>query len=74
MQLAANSKSMKYEATDEEKRFLEYYDKLIWEILFARAHLKLRERLDYYRNEYHRELNQASHFFTLTMRAHWHNA
>ncbi len=53
-----------------EKYFQKYYDKLIWETIHARAHLKLWERLENYRASYLKELNQAPHFFTFTLKAH----
>ncbi len=54
----------------KEKLFQKYYDKLIWETIHARAHLKLWERLEHYRASYLKELNQAPHFFTFTLKAH----
>ena len=59
-----------YKPTRDEQLFKEYYDKLIWETMWARAHLKLWERLESYRTSYLKELNQAPHFFNLTMKAH----
>lgn len=50
--------------------FQKYYDKLIWETIHARAHLKLWERLESYKASYLKELNQAPHFFTFTLKAH----
>ena len=57
-----------------EEYFQKYYDKLIWGTIFARAHLKLNEHLDNYRSSYLHELNQAPHFFKLTMLAHYDDA
>jgi hypothetical protein len=54
-----------------EEYFQKYYDKLIWETLHARAHLKLWERLENYRaTGYLHELNKAPHFFNFTIKAH----
>ena len=53
-----------------EKYFQKYYDKLIWETLFARAHLKLWGQLESFKSSYLHELNQAPHFFNFTMKAH----
>lgn len=63
-----------YKPTRKEELFLKYYDKLIWQALYASAHLKLWERLESYKASYLHELNQAPHFFTLTMRAHLDDA
>lgn len=63
-----------YKPTDKEEVFLKYYEKLIWETLYARAHLKLWERLENYKSDYLRELNQAPHFFTVTIKAHLDDA
>lgn len=60
-----------YKPTDKEQLFLKYYEKLIWETLYARAHLKLGERLENFKDDYHDELIQAPHFFTFTIRAHF---
>jgi len=60
--------------SQKERLFQKYYDKLIWETILARARLKLNERLDNYRSNYLRELNQAPHFFRLTMLAHYDDA
>lgn len=57
-----------------EQLFKKYYDKLIWETIWARAHLKLWERLESYRTSYLKELKQAPHFFNLTMKAHLDDA
>jgi len=54
----------------KEKQFLEYYQRLISEILQADAHFKLWKRLQNYRTDYLEELNQASFFFNFTIRAH----
>lgn len=56
--------------SQKEKLFQKYYNKLIWETIHARAHLKLWERLESYRASYLKELNQAPHFFTFTLKAH----
>jgi hypothetical protein len=54
-----------------EEYFQKYYDRLIWETLHARAHLKLWERLEKFKaNSYLDELNQAPHFFNFTITAH----
>lgn len=63
-----------YKPTKEEQPFLKYYEKLIWQTLYARAHLKLQERLESYKSDYLKELNQAPHFFTFTIRAHLDDA
>ena len=60
--------------SEAEEYSQKYYDKLIWEAILARAHLKLNERLDNYRSSYLRELNQAPLFFKLTMLAHYDDA
>ena len=65
---------MKMNLSQAEEYFQKYYDKLIWETILARARLKLNEHLDNYRSSYLRELNQAPHFFKLTMLAHYDNA
>jgi len=65
---------MKMDLSQAEEYFPKYYDKLIWETILARAHLKLNEHLDNYRSSYLRELNQAPHFFKLTMVAHYDDA
>ena len=57
-----------------EEYFQKYYDKLIWQTLYARAHLKLWERLESYKSNYLKELNQTPHFFTFTIRAHLDDA
>jgi len=57
-----------------EEYFQKYYDKLIWQTLYARAHLKLWERLESYKSSHLKELNQAPHFFTFTIRAHLDDA
>jgi len=57
-----------------EKYFQKYYDKLIGQTINARAHLKLWERLNRYNPSYLDELNQAPHFFTLTIQAHLDDA
>lgn len=63
-----------YKPSRNEQLFKEYYDKLIWETLWAHAHLKLWERLENYRTSYLKELNQAPHFFNFTMKAHLDDA
>ena len=65
---------MKMDLSQAEEYFQKYYDKLIWETILARARLKLNEHLDNYRSSYLRELNQAPHFFKLTMVAHYDDA
>jgi hypothetical protein len=65
---------MRMDWSQAEEYFQKYYDKLIWETILARAHLKLNERLDNYRSSYLKELNQAPHFFKLTMLAHYNDA
>lgn len=58
-----------------EGYFQKYYDRLIWETLRARAHLKLWERLENYRaTDYLDELNTAPHFFNFTIKAHLDDA
>ena len=59
-----------YKPNKKEQLFSKYYKELIWETIFARAHLKLSERLEKYKADYLKELNQAPHFFILTIRAH----
>jgi len=54
----------------EEKQFLEYHRRLIDEIHQADAHFKLWKRLQDYRADYPKELNQAAFFFIFTTRAH----
>ncbi len=56
--------------SEEEQLFQQYYDKLIWQTLHARAHLKLWERLEGYKASHLKELNQAPHFFMFTIKAH----
>lgn len=63
-----------YKPTKEEKLFKKYYDELMRQAINARAHLKLWERLEKYRSNYLKELNQAPHFFTYTIRAHLDDA
>ena len=65
---------MRMDLSQTEEYFQKYYDKLIWETILARARLKLNERLDNYRSSYLKELNQAPHFFNLTMLAHYTDA
>jgi len=66
---------IKVDLSQTEKNFQKYYNKLIWETLYARAHLKLWERLEKYRaTDYLDELNQAPHFFTFTTYAHFTDA
>ena len=65
---------MKVDWSQAEEYFQKYYDKLIWQTLYARAHLKLWERLENYKSSHLKELNQAPHFFTFTMRAHLDDA
>ncbi len=60
-----------YKPTKEEKLFQKYYDKLIWETLFARAHLKLWKQLEGFKSTHLNELNQAPYFFTFTAKAHF---
>jgi hypothetical protein len=62
--------SAEYKPSEIEKKFKVYYDKLIWETLHARTHLKLWEQLEKYRSNYLKELNQAPHFFQFTAKAH----
>jgi len=54
----------------KEKQFLKYYERLMSEILQADAHFKLWKRLQNYRTDYLKELNQAPFFFNFTTRAH----
>ena len=62
-----------YKPNKKEQLFSKYYKELIWETIFARAHLKLSERLEKYKADYLKELNQAPHFFILiTRRAEFH--
>jgi hypothetical protein len=63
-----------YKPPEEEQLFQQYYDKLIWQTLHARAHLKLWERLEGYKASYLKELNQAPHFFIFTIKAHLDDA
>ena len=55
---------------DKEKRFLEYYQRLISEIHQADAHFKLWKRLQNYRTDSFEELNSAPFFFNFTIKAH----
>jgi mRNA-degrading endonuclease YafQ of YafQ-DinJ toxin-antitoxin module len=58
-----------------EEYFQKYYNKLTWETLYARAHLKLWERIEKFKDtsyldeSYLDELNTAPHFFTFTIKA-----
>lgn len=62
---------MRMDLSQQERLFQKYYDRLIWETLHARAHLKLWERLEKFKaTSYLDELNQARHFFTFTIKAH----
>ena len=62
---------MRMDLSQKERLFQKYYDRLIWETLHARAHLKLWERLEKFKaTSYLDELNQARHFFTFTIKAH----
>lgn len=63
-----------YKPTKIELKFKKYYDKLIWETINARAHLKLWERLEKYKSSHLHELNQAPHFFNFTIKAHLDDA
>jgi len=63
-----------YKSTKIELKFKKYYDKLIWETINARAHLKLWERLEKYKSSHLHELNQAPHFFNFTIKAHLDDA
>lgn len=66
---------MKVDLPQAEEYFQKYYDRLIWETLHARAHLKLWERLEKFKaTDYLDELNQAPHFFTFTTKAHLDDA
>ena len=64
----------KYQPTQEEKLFLKYYQGLIQETTYARAHFKLWERLEDSIVEYQHELNEARHFFNLTIKSHLDDA
>jgi hypothetical protein len=57
-----------------EKYFQKYHKKLIWETQNTRAHLELWERLERYKSSHLKELNQAPHFFTFTIKAHLDDA
>ena len=64
-----------YQPTEEEKLFRGYYENLISEIIYARAHLQLWERLkNYTASDYIDELNCAPFFFQLTMKSHFDDA
>jgi hypothetical protein len=63
-----------YQPTQIEQLFLKYYDGLIKEITYARAHFKLWERLEESVVEYQHELNEAPHFFNLTIKSHLDDA
>ena len=62
-----------YQPTKEEALFLKYYEELIKETTYAHAHLKLWEQLVDCTKEYLHELNEAPHFFRLTMKSHLDN-
>lgn len=66
--------TLEYKPNKKEQLFSKYYKGLIWETISARAHLKLNERLEEYKADYLKELNQAPHFFILTIRAHYDDA
>jgi hypothetical protein len=57
-----------------EEHFKKYHEKLIWETQNTRAHLELWERLEKYKSSHLKELNQAPHFFTFTIKAHLDDA
>ncbi|OGO06777.1 MAG: hypothetical protein A2Z76_04790 [Chloroflexi bacterium RBG_13_56_8b] len=57
-----------------EEYFKKYHEKLIWETQNTRAHLELWERLERYKSSHLKELNQAPHFFTFTIKAHLDDA
>ncbi len=57
-----------------ERYFQKHYDELMWQTINARAHLKLWECLEKYKSNYLKELNQAPHFFSFTIRAHLNDA
>jgi len=65
---------MACESTWKEQIFKRYYNELMRQTINARAHLKLWEQLEDYKSSYLKELNQAPHFFTFTMRAHLDDA
>ena len=46
----------------EELKFEEYYGKLIWETILARAHLKLNERLEKYKADLLKRTESGSIF------------
>ena len=48
-----------------EEYFQKYYDELMKQTRFARAHLKLWERLEDYKPSHLKELRQAPHFSLL---------
>lgn len=62
------------ELSQAEQYFQKYYDELMRQVINARAHLKLWERLESYKSNYLKELNQAPHFFQFTMQAHLDDA
>ena len=57
-----------------EEYFQKYYEKLIWQTFYARAHLTLWERLESFQFSHLKELNQAPHFFAFTIQAHLDDA
>ena len=63
-----------YKPTKEEELFIKYHERLIWELISAHDHLKLWKRLENYKSNYLRELNQAPHFFQRTIKAHFDDA
>lgn len=63
-----------YQPTKEEALFLKYYEELIKETTYARAHFKLWELLIDSTTEYIHELNEAPHFFRLTIKSHLDDA
>jgi hypothetical protein len=61
--------------SEQEQYFRKYHYKLINEILDARAHLNLWERLEKYKStSYIAEFNTAVYFFTFTQKAHLDDA
>ncbi len=59
-----------YEPTLQEKRFLKYHERLVKELQHANLHFSLWKRLENYRADYLKELNQAHVFFRSTIEAH----
>ena len=60
-----------YKPTEDEERFLRYYEKLIRETINALAHLGLWERLENFTSNYLDELNHAPLFFRFTIKSHF---